>query len=97
MSNLQNKVALITGAGRPGGIGAAVAKRLAQDGAHVVIGDLCAPPPAGLPAPAIGQWEELQAIAGEVSALGVRCLPVKVDVTSTESIQAMLALSLIHI
>ncbi len=91
MPNHQDKVALITGAGRTGGIGAAVAKRLAQDGVHVVVGDLCAQAPAGLPTPAIGQWEELKAIASDVAALGVRCLPVKVDVTSTESIQAMLA------
>ncbi len=44
MSTIFNdKVALITGAGRAGGIGAAVAKRLAQAGVHVVVGDLCAP------------------------------------------------------
>jgi NAD(P)-dependent dehydrogenase (short-subunit alcohol dehydrogenase family) len=91
MTTFTNKVALITGAGRHGGIGAAIAQRLAQAGVHVVIGDLCAPPPAGLPAPAIGQWDELQAVAAEVAALGVRALPVKVDVTDPASIQAMLA------
>ncbi len=91
MSNLHSRLAIITGGGRHGGIGAAVAQRLAQAGVDIVIGDLCAPPPAGLPAPAIGQWDELQAIAGEVQALGVRCLPVKVDVTDPASIQAMLA------
>lgn len=91
MNDLRGQIALITGAGRHGGIGAAIAQRLAQAGADIVLGDLCAPPPAGLPAPAIGQWEELQAIAGEVQALGVRCTPVKVDVTDPASIQAMLA------
>jgi NAD(P)-dependent dehydrogenase (short-subunit alcohol dehydrogenase family) len=99
-------VAIITGAGRHGGIGAAVAQRLAQAGADIVVGDLCAPPPAGLPAPAIGQWDELQAIAAEIEGgsvgdrpqqhggrpqRGARCLPVKVDVTDPASIQAMLA------
>jgi NAD(P)-dependent dehydrogenase (short-subunit alcohol dehydrogenase family) len=91
MSNLHSRIAIITGAGRHGGIGAAVAQRLAQAGADIVVADLCAPPPAGLPAPAIGQWDELQAIAGEVQAMGVRCLPVQVDVTDPVSIQAMLA------
>jgi NAD(P)-dependent dehydrogenase (short-subunit alcohol dehydrogenase family) len=61
-----NRIALITGAGRHGGIGAAIALRLAQAGVDVAIADLCAPPPAGLPAPAIGQWDELQAIAAEI-------------------------------
>lgn len=91
MTTLTNRLALITGAGRHGGIGAAIAQRLAQAGADIVVGDLCAPPPAGLPAPAIGQWDELQAIAAQVQAQGVAALPVKVDVTDPASIQAMLA------
>ena len=106
MTTLSNKVALITGAGRHGGIGAAIAQRLAQAGVNVALGDLCAPPPAGLPAPAIGQWDELQAIAAEIEhgsvgdwepsrrdrpQQGVRALPVQVDVTDPASIQAMLA------
>jgi NAD(P)-dependent dehydrogenase (short-subunit alcohol dehydrogenase family) len=91
MTTQEKKVALVTGAGRHGGIGAAVALRLAQAGVDVVIGDLCAPPPAGLPAPAIGQWDELQAIAAEVGVPGVHVLPVQVDVTDPASIQAMLA------
>ncbi|MGD8463943.1 MAG: 3-beta hydroxysteroid dehydrogenase, partial [Anaerolineae bacterium] len=36
MDRLTNKVAIVTGAGRQSGIGAAVARRLAQDGAHVI-------------------------------------------------------------
>lgn len=91
MSTTHDKVALITGAGRASGIGAAVAKRLAQAGVHVVVADLCALPPDGLPAPTIGQWEELQAIAADIQSLDVRCLPVKLDVTNNMSIQAMLS------
>lgn len=43
------------------------------------------------PVPAIGQWDELQAIAAEVQALGVRALPVQVDVTDPAFIKVMLA------
>jgi meso-butanediol dehydrogenase/(S,S)-butanediol dehydrogenase/diacetyl reductase len=89
MYNLKDKVAIVTGAGRKGGIGEAVVRRLAQDGAHVVLGDICAAP-TDLPHAGSGQWEELVAIAGEVEALGVRALPVRADVTDTASVQAMI-------
>jgi len=85
MYNLKDKVAVVTGAGREGGIGAAVARRLARDGARVVIGDICAPP-SNLPNAGGGQWEELEATANEIKAL-----PMRVDVTDAESVQAMVA------
>jgi NAD(P)-dependent dehydrogenase (short-subunit alcohol dehydrogenase family) len=86
--DLRDKVAIVTGAGRKGGIGAAVARRLAGDGAHVVVGDLCAPP-TDLPHAGSGQWEELVALAAELKALGVQALPLRVDVTDPASVQAM--------
>ncbi len=90
MQTLTGKVALITGAGRMGGIGAAVALRLAQDGADIVVADLCAPP-TDLPNAGSAQWEELAAVAGEIQSLGVRCLPLRVDVSDAASVQAMVA------
>ncbi|MEE9616012.1 MAG: NAD(P)H-hydrate epimerase, partial [Anaerolineae bacterium] len=83
MYNLEDRVAIVTGAGRKGGIGAAVALRLARDGAHVVVGDICAPP-SELPHAGSGQWEELAAIAEEIESLGVRGLPLRVDVTDAD-------------
>jgi NAD(P)-dependent dehydrogenase (short-subunit alcohol dehydrogenase family) len=88
MASLQGRVALVTGAGRRGGIGEAVAKRLARDGAHIVVGDICAPP-TGLAHAGSGRWEELESIAGEIGESGVQSLPVRVDVTDAESVQAM--------
>jgi NAD(P)-dependent dehydrogenase (short-subunit alcohol dehydrogenase family) len=90
MYKLGEKVAVVTGAGRRGGIGEAVARRLAQDGAHVVIGDICASP-TELPHAGSGKWEELAAIAEEIEAMGVRAIPVRVDVTDAASVEAMLA------
>lgn len=84
MYNLEGKVAIVTGAGREGGIGAAVARRLARDGARVIVGDICAPP-TDLPNAGSGRWEELAAIAEEIDGL-----PVRVDVTDAVSVQAMM-------
>jgi NAD(P)-dependent dehydrogenase (short-subunit alcohol dehydrogenase family) len=88
--NLQDKVAIVTGAGRQGGIGAAVARRLAEAGAHVVVGDICAAP-TSLAHAGNARWEQLVAVAAEIEALGVRALPMRVDVADAASIQAMMA------
>ena len=90
MYELDGKVAIVTGAGRRGGIGAAIAMRLAREGANVVVGDICAPF-SDQPNPGGGSWEELEAIAREVEALGVRSLPVCVDVTDATLVEDMVA------
>ncbi len=92
---INNKVALITGAGREKGIGAAIARRLAREGVNVVLGDLCAPPATNPVNPGGGQWATLQAIAGEIEqSAGVEALPVQVDVTDPDAIAAMLEMAL---
>jgi meso-butanediol dehydrogenase/(S,S)-butanediol dehydrogenase/diacetyl reductase len=88
MYSLQDKVAIVTGAGRRGGIGEAVARRLAEDGVHLVLGDICASP-ADLPHAGSGQWEELEAIAKEMESRGVRAVPLRVDVTDAASVESM--------
>ncbi len=88
MNKLDGQVALVTGAGRRSGIGAAIARRLAQDGAHVVITDLCAPP-SDLPHGGNPAWEELESVAAEIAALGVDSLPIRADVTVTDEVQVV--------
>ena len=90
MGSIEDKVALVTGAGRRGGIGEAVAKRLAREGAHVVLGDICAPP-TELAHAGSGQWDELEDIAAEIGESEVRSLAVRVDITDAASVQAMVA------
>jgi 3-oxoacyl-[acyl-carrier protein] reductase len=87
---LENRVALVTGAGRPQGIGEAIALRLAREGADVVVVDLCRERP-DLPREFFGQWEELSGVSNRVEALGRRGLAVKADVTDENDVRDMVA------
>ena len=87
---LKDRVAVVTGAGRSLGIGEAIALRLAREGAHVAVVDLCRGRP-DLPREKFGQWDELSAVADRVAALGVRALPIAADVTDEDDVRAMVA------
>lgn len=75
MQSLQNKTALITGAGK--GIGRAVALALANEGVHI-----------GLVA---RTEKDLQAVAAEVTALGVKAAVAVADVSDINSVNAAVA------
>lgn len=83
MYNLQGKVALVTGAGGERGIGRAVAMRLAQEGADVVVNDVRAQAPSG------ERWGGMAQVVREIEALGRRALGVVADVSNAEQVQAM--------
>lgn len=90
MYQLEAQVAIVTGAGRHGGIGAAIARRLAAEGAHLVLADICRSP-SDLPHAGNAAWEELVAVAHEVEASGSRVIALRVDVTDSSSVQEMIA------
>lgn len=86
MKGLKDKVALITGAGKKNGIGFGIAERLAQEGVHVVITDLVAPPQQDQPV-TYGSLEAMQGIASELQAeYGIRALALEMDVSSSSSV-----------
>jgi NAD(P)-dependent dehydrogenase (short-subunit alcohol dehydrogenase family) len=87
---LENKVAIVTGCARERGIGRAIATRLAEEGAHVVVADYCRSI-AEYPDAKFGQMEELEGVAAEIRKLGRRSLAVKVDVTDEAEVAQMAA------
>ena len=85
--DLKGKVAIVTGAGRPNGLGQGIAKRLAQEGCQTAIADVAGPHPDHKYGRA--SWEDLLERQKEIQALGASCLPVKCDVTLEDDVAAM--------
>lgn len=78
MQRFKNQVAIVTGGGR--GIGAAVAQRLAVEGAAVVVADV--------------DREPAEAVAQAIRAAGGEALACRVDVTSRVQVEQVLAAAL---
>jgi NAD(P)-dependent dehydrogenase (short-subunit alcohol dehydrogenase family) len=75
MRGLDGKVAIIAGAGS--GIGAAAAKRLADEGASVVVGDL--------------NLLNARAVSSEIEKHGWPALAIEFDITDPESVNELVA------
>jgi len=86
--DLRGKTAVVTGAGRPSGLGQGIAKRLAREGCRLAICDIARPHPVD-PAYRRGTWEELVERQREIESLGVECLPVRCDVTNEREVHDM--------
>ena len=91
---LTGKTALVTGAGRSGGMGQAAAVRFAELGANVVLTDLCRPRPELSENANHGLGDDLavmQAAATSVAReYGVRSLALPLDVTDVEQATAVI-------
>ena len=93
MSNtegLMGKVALVTGAARYRGIGRAIALRLADDGADIVI---CGRPRAPESYPEREQeigWQGIESLAKEIEQKGRKALALECDVTQKDQVMAMI-------
>lgn len=87
---LSGKVAIVTGAGRLRGIGRATANVLARMGADVVVTGTGRDPATFPPDEKEAGWRDIDSTADEVRAFGVKALPVVMDVTSADDVQALI-------
>jgi NAD(P)-dependent dehydrogenase (short-subunit alcohol dehydrogenase family) len=88
--NLDGKVALVTGAGGQHGLGRAIALRLAQEGAHVVLNDVVVKRLHSV------EWAGLPDLAREIEALGRQALPIVADVSNAQQVDMMVQQGLEH-
>ncbi|MEI6097748.1 MAG: SDR family NAD(P)-dependent oxidoreductase [Alphaproteobacteria bacterium] len=86
---LKGQVALITGAGRPGGLGLAIATRLAAEGARIVLHDRGAVAGDIAPAHGVGVTAELEAAAAGLRAKGAEAVSVTGDLLDEAAMQAI--------
>jgi len=81
MRPLEGKIAIVTGAGRPKGIGRATALRLADHGADVVVTDLCCKYEGVWKDYGVGDdFSALEGLVTEIESCGGRGLAMAVDV-----------------
>jgi NAD(P)-dependent dehydrogenase (short-subunit alcohol dehydrogenase family) len=90
MRGLAGKVALVTGAVRPPGMGRATALRLALEGADVVVVDV-APGEGSDDDSATVATGALDDLAEELRALGRRALALEVDLTDADAVHTAVA------
>jgi NAD(P)-dependent dehydrogenase (short-subunit alcohol dehydrogenase family) len=90
MQGLKGKVAMVTGCAGERGVGRAVARRLAQEGADLVLTDVASGGTRVVPAKPASGWGGLEAVAAEVRALGSRALTASLDVRSAVQVDRVL-------
>lgn len=92
MQSLRGKVAVVTGAGRPGGLGAGIATRFAEAGADIVLADIGQTAGTQFPEHGVATRSELESLAevvGEGSAGQVRSF--QCDVRDEEQVAALMS------
>lgn len=89
---LAGRAALVTGAGRPGGLGQAIAGRLAADGAAILLHDRGAAGDDIAPDHGVGVQGDLEATAERIRAeTGARVVTVTGDLLSEDAIAGITA------
>ena len=91
MYDLSGKVAVVTGAGGRHGIGRAIALRLAQESADLVVTDIPGSTEAIRPDDRSAGWEGLPSVVSEIEAQGREAIGLFSDVSDSVQVNEMVA------
>ena len=86
---LAGKTAVVTGSGRRTGLGEAIVRRLAEDGAAVVISDIGRGVDASTPGAMVGETAEMESIAEDLRAAGASVSTKTCDVRRWDEVEAL--------
>ncbi len=89
--DLSGKVALVTGAGRPRGLGEGIATRLAECGCSVLVTDLGASPDEHMPDRHIGASDSMQAVVQGIRDIGGVAEACPLDVRDESQVETAVA------
>jgi len=89
--DLKDKVAIVTGAGRLEGLGASIVRRLAREGAKLVIHDIGRTQGDMAPRHGVGLADELAEVAREVRELGAEATTFTGDMLVEADVEALVA------
>jgi NAD(P)-dependent dehydrogenase (short-subunit alcohol dehydrogenase family) len=91
MGRLDGKIAMITGAGGEHGLGRAIARRFAEEGADLVLVDVAATGLRVSASTSPGGWRGIDAVAEEIRKRGRRALTALADVRVASQVAAVVA------
>jgi len=92
---LAGKVALVTGAGREGGLGEAICLRLAAEGAAIVVTDI-ATAKENLPADRTGSMDEIERVVARIAGHGGRAAAAALEVRDEAQVIAAVGAAVKH-
>lgn len=95
-ADLRGKVAIVTGSGRPKGLGEAMARRLAAEGCKVVVSDLGAAQGDSMPASAIGSTAEMDDIVAQIRAAGGEAIGLTCNVLEEAQVESLISRTVAH-
>jgi len=87
MGKLEGKVAIVTGAGRHKGLGEAIARRMAEDGAKIVISDIGEVRGKIAPEHGVGKVSEMEEVAAKMREDGAEVATKTCDVLQEADVE----------